>query len=1136
MFSKISSGRHCKVAAITALAVTVAVLLSVSACLAGVRWTANGVAICTEAFDQFDPQITSDGNGGAIVTWNDYRSDTDYDIYAQRVLSGGTVDPAWPVDGVAICTEALDQVKPQITSDGSGGAIITWQDYRSGADDDIYAQRVLSGGTVDPAWPADGVAICTEAGLQRNPQITSDGSGGAIITWQDQRSGNWDIYAQRVLSGGTVDPAWPANGVAICTEAGSQSTPQITTDGSGGAIITWWDSRSGNMDIYAQKVLSGGTVDPAWPVNGVAVCTAPDDQIYPEITSDGSGGAIITWWDNRSGTNYDIYAQKVLSGGTVDPAWPANGVAICTEANDQTYPEITSDGSGGAIITWRDYRSGTNWDVYAQKVLSGGTVDPAWPVNGVAICTAANDQWLPQITTDGSGGAIITWRDYRSGTNWDVYAQKVLSGGTVDPAWPANGVAICTAADDQRDPQITSDGSGGAVIPWEDYRSGADNDIYAQRVSNPAPTVTGITPNSGTNDGVVSITDLAGTGFFAPDYGAGPINPTVKLRMTGEADIDATSVNVVSGTRITCDLDLSGAATGAWDVYVQNCDSQNDTLVGGFTVNAPQNTPVVDSVSPPEGPPGTPVTIKGTNFGDTQGTSYVTFNGVQATQYLSWSDTEIVVIVPEGATTGPVEVVTAAGGSNTDHDFTIDAKQLGSNAWIVAEGSTGEGFDTFILMQNPNDAPAPTAVAFSTEDGIQDGTLLEIPANSRVTMRLSDYMPDTWSISTMVASEVPIVVERSMYWNSDQTAYPYEMRSGHANLGLPAPMQPGFKMDASSDRSTDQYFPEGSTAGFDTWILLFNPMETQSQARVTLMDETGPVVEENVTIGPLSRKTVHLNKLLPDANQVATRVESDTFLVAERSMYWDPDAGEKQPYQMIGGHSTSGSPLAANNWYVAEGSTGGGFETYILLQNPSDADAPVTALFSDATGTVAQLDTTMPAQSRSTVKVSDYVPDNFQVSTNITSDREIVAERSMYWDNRETTEPSSMKDGHSCVGETAAASTWMVPEGSTGGGFDTFVLIANTEDTEATAAVTFMTEAGPQAPFNITIPATSRYTLRVSDYLPDSFQVSTLIRGNRELVVERSMYWDNRVMSPDGNFPARPFECIGGHSANGLDP
>ena len=122
------------------------------------------------------------------------------------------------------------------------------------------------------------------------------------------------------------------------------------------------------------------------------------------------------------------------------------------------------------------------------------------------------------------------------------------------------------------------------------------------------------------------------------------------------------------------------------------------------------------------------------------------------------------------------------------------------------------------------------------------------------------------------------------------------------------------------------------------------------------------------------------------------------------------------------------------------------------------------------------------------------------------------------------------------MGEVSTGTTWMVAEGSTGGGFDTFVLITNTEDTEADITVTFMTEAGPQVPFNVTIPANSRYTLRINEYLPDTFQVSTLVESDNALVVERSMYWDNREISAEGNFPARPYECIGGHSANGLDP
>jgi hypothetical protein len=103
-----------------------------------------------------------------------------------------------------------------------------------------------------------------------------------------------------------------------------------------------------------------------------------------------------------------------------------------------------------------------------------------WTADGVAIATATGAQYGGQLVSDSSGGAILTWQDYRNGTNYDIYAQRMNSAGTVQ--WTANGVAIASAASNQQAPQLVSDGSGGAIITWEDYRSG-NSDIYAQWVN-----------------------------------------------------------------------------------------------------------------------------------------------------------------------------------------------------------------------------------------------------------------------------------------------------------------------------------------------------------------------------------------------------------------------------------------------------------------------------------------------------------------------------------------------------------------------------------------------------------------------------------------------------------------------------
>ena len=93
-------------------------------------------------------------------------------------------------------------IPPSIVSDGGGGAIITWVDFRSSPEINIYAQRVNAAGIVQ--WDTDGIAIATAAGFKDLPKIASDGEGGGIITWADGRSGSAGIYAQQINSNGNL--------------------------------------------------------------------------------------------------------------------------------------------------------------------------------------------------------------------------------------------------------------------------------------------------------------------------------------------------------------------------------------------------------------------------------------------------------------------------------------------------------------------------------------------------------------------------------------------------------------------------------------------------------------------------------------------------------------------------------------------------------------------------------------------------------------------------------------------------------------------------------------------------------------------------------------------------------------------
>jgi len=257
-------------------------------------------------------------------------------------------------------------VYPKIISDGEGGAIVVWVDRRNGSDN-IYAQKINSSGDIQ--WTPNGVAVCEASGTQTLPVMCSDGLGGAIFTWRDDRDYSSlyaDIYAQKVNSTGDIQ--WNSDGNPICKLEEFQQHAQICTDDEAGAIISWCDERNENTTIYAQKINAKGEV--SWDINGKKI--ADPAYLYyqydPKICSDNNGGAILSWVESGSSQpNITINVQHIDLDGRLN--WIKNGL-IVRNTNGSVYDlQICSDLYGNALMTWRDFRR-DQWDIYAQIVVN----------------------------------------------------------------------------------------------------------------------------------------------------------------------------------------------------------------------------------------------------------------------------------------------------------------------------------------------------------------------------------------------------------------------------------------------------------------------------------------------------------------------------------------------------------------------------------------------------------------------------------------------------------------------------------------------------------------------------------------------------------------------------------------------
>jgi hypothetical protein len=416
----------------------------------GADWAADGIPLCAAESNQLEPIMVSDESGGAIIAWRSFPGDADIpNIFAQRVSAGGRA--LWGGDGVAVCAAGYDRTLCDMIPDGAGGAIVIWEYDRTGGWD-IYAQKVDSTGEIQ--WDSIGVAICTAPNTQCGARLVSDAAGGAIVVWEDLRDGAGSrIYAQRVSAEGHV--RWTPNGVPVRAAGGGQFTADLVADGEGGAIVVWQEARAGARDIYAQRLDASGAA--LWEPDGIPISAAGSARRYPEMVADGVGGAIVIWKDGRAGAD-DLYAQRVNAAGEVQ--WASEGVAISTSGSVVKRAGIAPDGFGGAVIAWPDGRAG-DCDIYAQRVSASGA--PIWEPDGLPVCTAAREQFFPEIVPDGDGGAIVAWQDFRGGAHYDIYAEstELLSArpGALD-----FGIVRCGG---YRDRTIIVQNAGCDIIPLE---------------------------------------------------------------------------------------------------------------------------------------------------------------------------------------------------------------------------------------------------------------------------------------------------------------------------------------------------------------------------------------------------------------------------------------------------------------------------------------------------------------------------------------------------------------------------------------------------------------------------------------------------------------------------------------------
>ncbi len=400
-----------------------------------------------------------------FVVWEHFDFVTELDIYGARVTADGQASDP---EGIVINRLPRDQSAPSVAGGGEG-YLVAWRDLRSGSDWDVYGTRVSNGGVV---LNGDGFPISTAPGHHAQPFVAR-GPSGFLVVWPDSRgfgATGWDIYGARLDTNGAV---LDINDIAICTASNDQWFPQVAAN-SNGYLVVWQDSRStGNVeenDIYATLVSPAGVVSHP---QGIAVSTAAGNQSRPSVAA-GANDFLVVWNDNRPGQP-GIYASRVAADSSV---LDVEGVLV--DGVPRTFFPAVAASEDGFLAVWMRTShpaGGFGSGILGARLNSRGeAIDP----EAILITPKDNDQNSPAVAFNGTNWLVV-WEDWRDTTNWsDIYGVRISCDGRVlDTA----AIPISTRPGFELRPAAAS-AAGDYLVVWADSRNSAPPyyDIYGTRV------------------------------------------------------------------------------------------------------------------------------------------------------------------------------------------------------------------------------------------------------------------------------------------------------------------------------------------------------------------------------------------------------------------------------------------------------------------------------------------------------------------------------------------------------------------------------------------------------------------------------------------------------------------------------
>ena len=339
--------------------------------------------------NSFAPSVAIDSNDYIHVIWNDITPGNS-ELYYRKSTNGGT---SWSMKRLTWTAGVTS--RPALTIDSNNHIHTIWQDDTSG-NQELYYKRSTNGGA---SWTTK--RLTWNSGESSYPDIVVDSNNHIYIVWKDDTSGNHEIYYKKSTNGGT---SWTTKRLTWTSEY--SGGPRIAKDSYNHIHVVRYDSTPAKPEIYYKKSTNGGT---SWTTKRLT--WNPGSSYYPDIAADTNNHIHVVWYDSTPGDS-EIYYKRSTNGGT---SWSQQRL---TWLPDSSYnPSIATDSNNNIHVVWNEENPG-NCEIYYMRSTNGGT---GWTTKRLTFNSGRSDK--PKIAADSSNRIYVVWSDFSPG-NREIYLRK----------------------------------------------------------------------------------------------------------------------------------------------------------------------------------------------------------------------------------------------------------------------------------------------------------------------------------------------------------------------------------------------------------------------------------------------------------------------------------------------------------------------------------------------------------------------------------------------------------------------------------------------------------------------------------------------------------------------------------------